>query len=458
MATHSLPVRASIKSKTGRRAHGRDQTVSNVRALAARVLTKVINGRYLDAALEELFASHAQLSAHDAALIQELAYGSARWFHQLAGIARLFITKPLKTGDQDLHALILIGLYQLRYLRVAKHAGVDETVAAAEHLGKSWAKGLINACLRQSLRQDTRVAQVVAQTPELSFSHPAWLVEKITHTYGTRSADILGANNERPPMTLRVNCRCTEREGYIRELEAAGMAATTVPGVESALVLARPVPVERLPGFLEGRVSIQDAAAQLGAFILAPQPGQRVLDACAAPGGKAAHLLERAPDLDLTALDVDSERLGRLTGNLQRLHLRARVIAGDALCPQTWWDGQPYDRILLDVPCSATGVIRRHPDIKVRRRPEEIAQLTDNQARLLSAMWPCLKPGGKLLYITCSILPEENEEQVQGFIGRHRDSVRVLPLPGGQAGRHGLQILPGENGMDGFYYAYLQKK
>lgn len=415
-----------------------------------------MRGRYLDAALDAVRTE----AASDAALVQELAYGTLRWFHQLAGIAAVLLTKPLKPKDQDVYALLLAGLYQLRTLRVATHAAVDETVAATEALGKPWAKGLINACLREYLRRNADMATLVDSDPALKLSHPAWLLEKFRNAWPEDGEHIAQANNERPPLTLRVNlCRQT-RDAYLEKLRAANIAVQPTSILDTDVTLTTPVPVAVLPGFAAGAVSVQDAGAQWAAMLLDAQPGERVLDACAAPGGKTGHILERTPGLtELVALDREPARVALIEQNLRRLGLTARLLAADATEPGAWWDRRPFDRILLDVPCSATGVIRRHPDIKLRRQPGDLPKLTATQAQLLAALWPLLRPGGKLLYVTCSILPEENEQQIMAFLARENAAAEApLPTTVGRARAVGRQILPGDYGMDGFYYAGLLKK
>ncbi len=483
----------------------RRRPITHPRALAAQVLARVMAGRYLDDALDEVLAARPP----EAALVQELSYGTLRWFHQLAGIAKLFLEKPLKPKDQDVYALLLAGLYQLRALRVATHAAVDETVAAAEALGKPWAKGLINACLREYLRRTNEADNTVKNDVTLRLSHPNWLLEKFRTAWPEDWERIATANNERPPLTLRVNARKTTRAKYLEMLRAAGIPARPEAILDTDVTLETPVPVTQLPGFAEGLVSVQDAAAQWAAVLLDAQPGHRVLDACAAPGGKTGHILERTPDLKTcVAVDREATRVTRIDGNLKRLGLAARLVTADAADPAAWWDdsrdgggttsgtkevgdvgnksprataapdipvsrgtrasrtspgavadGRPFDRILLDAPCSASGVIRRHPDVKLRRKPADLPKLAAAQARLLSALWPLLQPGGKLLYVTCSILPEENENTVRAFLA-HEVTATEEPLPAvvGRPCTAGRQILPGERGMDGFYYACLQKK
>lgn len=437
-----------------RAVHG---AATNARASAARAVARVLfQRRFLDSALSEL--RHELSGAEtDWPLIQELSYGTLRWYHQLAGIAALFLKRPLKPKDSDVYALLLIGLYQLRYMRVADHAAVDATVAAAEILRKPWAKGLVNACLRASLRDPGRVQLALAASEEMHYSHPAWLIDAVRQSCPDNWARVLEANNQRPPMTLRVNAARISRADYNSLLRDHGLRADALSQVDSALMLHEAAPVEQLPGFAEGLVSVQDAAAQLAAIWLDTQPNERVLDACAAPGGKTAHILERTPALaELVALDVDAERLSRTCANLARLGLAARLVVGDAAEPKQWWDGRPYDRILVDAPCSGTGVIRRHPDIKIRRGAAELPKLLEAQARILDGVWPCLAPGGKLLYATCSILTEENQLQVRSFVSRHANAV-VPPRWGGGPDAIGRRILPGEEGMDGFYYACVHK-
>ncbi len=430
------------------------------RALCVQILCEVLQRRrYLDAVLEERWAR----DRDNAALVQEMAYGTVRWYHQLDAVAAQLLDKPLKAKDQDLHLLLLLGLYQLRTMRVGSHAVVDETVEAANTLGKPWAKGLINACLRAYLRDHerggARADGIIARDPQARFSHPAWLIEIIRHDHPETWEHILQANNERPPMVLRVNLRQQTREVYLQRLRAAGIAATALDIADTAVMLETPVSVSTLPGFAAGEISVQDAAAQLAAVLVDAQSGERVLDACAAPGGKTAHILERTPDLDLLALDADAERVALIETNLQRLRLTATVRTADAAELATWWDRQLFDRILADVPCSATGVIRRHPDIKLRRQPEDFGKLTTAQARLLHGLWPSLRPGGKLLYVTCSVLAAENENQIAAFLARHADALEVpLTLAAASPRRHGMQILPGRETMDGFFYACLAKQ
>ncbi|MGZ8221152.1 MAG: 16S rRNA (cytosine(967)-C(5))-methyltransferase RsmB, partial [Methylobacter sp.] len=363
--------------------------------------------------------------------------------------------KPLK--DADVKALALVGLYQLKFMRVKPHAAVSETVLAARK--KPWAKSLINAVLRTYLLDQEGLEHKADKCQVAALSHPDWLVKQIEQDWPEQALRIFLENNQQPPMVLRVNLSKTSREDYLQLLTGQDIAAEPVSFCPSAIMLDKPVPVDLLPGFAGGLVSVQDTAAQLAAGLLDVQPGHRVLDVCAAPGGKTAHILETQPQLkELVAVDIDESRMQRVGENLQRLNLHAKLVVGDAAKTQDWWDGQPFDRILLDAPCSALGVIRRHPDIKLLRRAEDIGQLQALQKSILQAVWPLLAPGGLLLYATCSILKQENEQQVQAFLAEHADAVELsIDADWGVAGVCGRQILTGESAMDGFYYARLVK-
>ena len=335
---------------------------------------------------------------------------------------------------------------------------VAETVAAVRPLRKPWAAGLVNAVLRSALRRRAELEALIEADAEARAAHPRWLLDWLRRDWPDDWPAIVAANNVRPPFTLRINRLRLDREAYRQRLATAGYDAGPA-AAETALTLSTPTDPAILPGFAEGWVSVQDAGAQLAASLLAARPGQRVLDACAAPGGKTGHLLECAPDLDLTALDCDAGRLERVRDTLARLRLNARLLAGDARRPADWWDGARYDRILLDAPCSATGVIRRHPDIKLLRRESDIAALAERQQALLTGLWPLLRPDGRLLYVTCSVLRAENERVVAAFLATHPDAHEQPIVAGwGRVLSHGRQILPGESGMDGFYYAVLGKR
>ena len=428
----------------------------NVRAIAAQVLGQVLGeGRSLAMALPPALD---HVAPRDRGLLRELCYGVCRWQPELQMLLDRLLNRPLDPREPVARALLLTGLYQLRHLRIPDHAAVAETVTAARQLHKSWAASLINAVLRSFLRRRVELQAQVEADAEARTAHPRWLLERLQRDWPDDWPAIVAANNARPPFTLRVNRLRSDRDDYRAQLAAAGQVAEPVAAVATALVLAEPVEPAALPGFAEGRVSVQDAAAQLAAPLLAVEPGMRVLDACAAPGGKTAHLLECAPELELTALDRDAERLERVRDHLNRLRLEARLVVGDAGQPADWWDGVPYDRILVDAPCSATGVIRRHPDIKLLRRETDIAALADRQQAILTGLWPLLRPGGWLLYATCSVLRRENEQVVAALLAAQPEArERAITADWGRALAHGRQILPGEAGMDGFYYAVLVK-
>ncbi len=437
---------------------GKGKRAANPRVLAAQAVTAVCQaGQSLSQVLPPLLTPLEDPRVR--ALAQELAYGTLRWYPRLAGLAAQLLGKPLKRKEADVHALLLVGLYQLAYLDMAAHAAVNETVQGARELGKPWAARLVNGVLRNYQRRHDELEAMLDGADDTRLAHPAWLLEMLRSDWPQHWETIAQANNQRPPMTLRVNCRQHSRAAYLDMLSDAGLAAHCVDYADDALCLERPVAVEQLPGFAEGEVSVQDAGAQLAAPLLQAEAGMRVLDACAAPGGKTAHVLERGEGLaGLTAVDVDAARVLRIEDNLQRLGLQAQVVTADAADTAAWWDGTPFPRILLDAPCSATGVIRRHPDIKSLRRASDLAPLAATQAALLEALWPLLAPGGRLLYVTCSVLDTENSKQIHRFLRAHDDAREVgLDMDWGHTCEHGRQILPGEHGMDGFYYACLSK-
>lgn len=430
----------------------------DTRAAAAKALAEVfVAGRSLSTVLPPALAA---LPARERGLAQELCYGALRFGPRLEFLLARLLRKPLRDKDADIHALLLCGLYQLLYTRVPPYAAVAGTVAAARRLNKPWAVALVNAVLR-SFQKDGAALLAQADADEVAAcAHPAWLIDALRRGRPDDWRAIVAANNERAPMGLRVNLRRGSRDAYLAALAAAGIEAAPCAHNDSGVVLARPREVDELPGFAAGHVSVQDGAAQLAAALLDAQPGERVLDACAAPGGKTAHLLEREPSLGaLVAVDHDAARMTRVRDNLTRLGLDAHLIVADAAAPATWWDGVPFDRILLDAPCAGIGVIRRHPDIKYLRRPADIAALAATQARLLAALWPLLRAGGKLVYATCSVLPEENEAQIRQFLAAQADAEeQPIAAAWGRPLAHGRWILPGEEGMDGFYYACLRKR
>jgi 16S rRNA (cytosine967-C5)-methyltransferase len=430
--------------------------VSNPRAVAVSVLTRVVrDGQSLSSLLPHSLNS---LPPERRALAQELCYGTLRWWPRLEFLLGQLMDKPLKAKELEVKCLLMCGLYQLGYMDIPPHAAVSETVAVTQLLRKGWAKGLVNAVLRRFQRERVSLEAALAHNESAACAHPVWLLKLLQQDWPQQWPEIVDANNQRPPMTLRSNRSRQGREAYLEELVQAGIPADASPHAPDALTLEQPLGVEQLPGFSEGRVSVQDAAAQLAATLVAPERGMRVLDACAAPGGKTGHLLEICSDIELVALDIEEQRLSRVSENLERLGLHASLVAADAAAPKSWWDGKPFDRILLDAPCSATGVIRRHPDIKLLRRAEDIDQLVRLQATILAALWPLLRPGGLLVYATCSVLQQENSRQLANFLARH-DDASELPLQAewGHTATIGRQILPNQDGMDGFYYACIEK-
>jgi 16S rRNA (cytosine967-C5)-methyltransferase len=427
------------------------------RSAAALAVKDVLGtGRALDQALEQ--RQQGLNDPRDKALTQEMAFGVLRWLPRLRAGAAQLLSQPMKQRDLDVESLLLVGLYQLWYLRVPTHAAVSETVAAAAPLHKPWAAGLLNAVLRNFQRRRQAVTDAAEADPDSQLCFPAWLLERLRLSWPADWQELAEASNQRPPMTLRVNRARISRSDYAARLAAAGLAARPLAFGPAGLILDRPEGVTRLPGFDEGLVSVQDGAAQLAAPLLGPEHGEEILDACAAPGGKTCHLLELAPAARVTAVDVNETRLRSLRAGLGRLGLRARVLAADLAQTSGAWADRRYRRILLDVPCSATGVIRRHPDIKWLRRDADIPVLTALQGRILDAVWPRLAPGGMLLYGTCSLLAEENHEQMAAFLRRTPDArERPIEAAWGRACAHGRQVLTGEAGMDGFYFARLTK-
>ncbi|MEJ1353412.1 MAG: 16S rRNA (cytosine(967)-C(5))-methyltransferase RsmB [Candidatus Sedimenticola sp. (ex Thyasira tokunagai)] len=436
--------------------HYKGRSSGNPRAAAAFLLRQLADGRSISDLLEGGLEG---VALRDQALVKEFCFGVARRWHRLDALSSLLLSKPIKAKEGEVKALILLGLYQLIYMRIAPHAAVAETVEAARLLNKKWAVGLINALLRRFQRESEALLSEVDRKDEARFTTPAWLLKQLKSAWPDEWQAIVEAANSHPPMSLRVNLSRISRDDYLEQLQQVEIAAQPIPATEGGVCLAQPLDVSRLPGFNEGMVSVQDGGAQLAAVLLDPQPGQRLLDACAAPGGKTCHLLELVPEgVELTALDIDERRLVRVEQNLQRLGLSARVSQGDAGDPKGAWAETAYDRILLDVPCSATGVIRRHPDIKLLRRADDIAALVVAQRQILDAVWPLLKRGGMLLYATCSLLPQENDEQVTHFLSAHEDA-RERPIEASWGHRRsvGRQTLPGEATMDGFFYACLEK-
>lgn len=436
--------------------HRRSILVTSPRQAAVQVLQRVlVHGRTLPDALAPFLAKLPD--SRDRALCQEICYGVLRWHSRLEALVLGLLEQRPRSRDRDLALLLETGLYQLLYTEVPSHAAVSATVDTTRELGKSWAARWVNAVLRRFQREHDDRLRAADVDRATRYAMPAWLLQWLAADWPEEWESLVRASNVRAPLTVRVNRRRISREAWLAQLGAIPLAGASVAGLPQAVILDQPRPVDELPGFADGKVSVQDAAAQFAAIILALQPGQRVLDACAAPGGKTAHILEQAA-VALTALDIDAQRLARVDENLVRLGLRAKLLLGDAADPESWWDGQAFDRILVDAPCSGTGVIRRHPDIKWLRRPDDLPALTATQQRLLEQLWPLLASGGRLIYATCSVLRVENDTVIESFLRGHPDAAVCAPdIPLGRALQFGHQILPGERDMDGFYYACLEK-
>ncbi|QDG57850.1 16S rRNA (cytosine(967)-C(5))-methyltransferase RsmB [Pseudomonas sp. NIBRBAC000502773] len=429
----------------------------NPRLAAAKALAAVLNGK---ASLNSSLPTQLdKVEDRDRGFTQDLAFGTARWQPRLSALAAKLLQKPFKAADADVEALLLVGLYQLLYTRVPAHAAIGETVGCADKLKKPWAKALLNAVLRRAQRESEALLAELEHDPVVRTAHPRWLQKSLKAFWPEQWEAICAANNAHPPMILRVNRRHHRRDAYLHLLTNAGINATPCVYSNDGIVLEAATDVRSLPGFAEGWISVQDEAAQLAADLLDLAPGQRVLDACCAPGGKTCHILEVEKDLaGVVAVDLEAKRLVRVRENLARLGLSAELIAADGRDTATWWDGKPFQRILLDAPCSATGVIRRHPDIKLTRQPDDITALAVLQGELLDALWPTLEVGGILLYATCSTLPTENTEVIEAFLARTSGARELdLATAAGIKQPHGRQLLAQEGGHDGFYYAKLIK-
>ncbi len=434
-------------------------TALNVRSVAAQLITAVIRDHQSLSALME--PAKLKVPSNERALLQELVYGTLRWQHKYAGLTRRLLKKQPKNKDHDLLSLIWLGLYQLEFMRIPEHAAVDETVKTCQKLRLGWAKGVLNGVLRNFIRQQDTIVSELSEAERCSV--PDWLYEHVTQQWGKELASqVFNGWQAYPPFTLRVNLEegITARD-YAKKLSIDTIQTSFFENVPSALTLTPAIDVNDLPGFSCGTVSVQDGAAQLAAPLLVDgikgRERPRILDACAAPGGKTAHLLQMV-DAEVVALDVDPLRLKAVSQNLQRINKSAKLVAAEAQNLDSWWDGNGFDAILLDAPCSGTGVIRRHPDIKHLRRPEDIAKLAALQAELLAKLWITLKPGGQLLYVTCSLMQQENEQQIRQFVTTHKDaSLEALQVPYAQVREPGWQILPGQSNLDGFYFARLRK-
>ena len=430
----------------------------NVRAAAAEVIAGVLRGQSLSALLPQYST---KVEDKDRALLKELCFGTMRWYPQIAIILKELISKPLRGKDLEIQGLIACGIYQLMHMRIAEHAVTNETVSATHKLNRQWAKGLVNGVLRSFQRQKQDLLAANADNSVFTSAHPKWLLKQISASWPEElAANIVSANNERAPMVLRVNAVHNSRQQYLDLLEQAAIEANPTEHSQQGIILGSPRDVGELPGFDQGAVSVQDEAAQLAASLLQLRSGDSVLDACCAPGGKTCHILETRSDLgSVLAIDLEPRRLLRVEENLNRLGLNAETKATDAADLDQWWNGQPFDRILLDAPCSASGVIRRHPDIKILRKPADIVKLASNQKRLLERLWQTLSTDGILLYATCSVLPEENDQVIAQFMADNADAAPLtIEADWGITTDFGRQLFPTINGSDGFYYARLQKK
>jgi 16S rRNA (cytosine967-C5)-methyltransferase len=426
------------------------------RSAAALVILRVTQGQSLNTASIDISK---RLDETQRGLFQQLCYGVIRWYPTLETLSEQLLSKSLKAKDGDILALLLIGIYQLRSLRIPDHAAISETVNACKLLNKQWATGLMNACLRNYQRQQDVLEKSLTEQVVSLYAHPTWLIEKYQNDWSDNWQTILTANNQQPPMMLRVNCREFSQAEYLELLAKANIAAQAIENCPQGILLEQACDVFALPGFVDGAVSVQDGAAQQVADLLDIQPNQRILDACAAPGGKTCHILEIHPHNEMIALDISDERLKQVDENLSRLHLTANCLAADASDTQNWWNGEQFDRILIDAPCTGSGVIRRHPDIKLLRKPEDIEQLAQQQRALLDNLWPLLKPDGLLVYTTCSAFKQENELQIEAFLQRQPDAMEHIPAKApARRASFGYQLLPGDNDLDGFYYACLRHR
>ena len=431
--------------------------MNDTRALAAQALADVaLRG----VSLREVMERQAPRlpDSRDRALLMALVSDGARWWLRFDAALDRLLERSLREKEPRIHALLILGLVQLEILQLPAYAAVAATVQAARELKRPQLAGLVNAVLRRWQREREQQLAALDAQPRTRHAHPAWLAEAIANDWPEQADAVMAADNREPPLMLRVNARRATRDVLIERLQAAGYEAQTHDWLCDGIVLPHSSDVTRMPGFAEGLFAVQDGSAQVAADLLDVQDGLRVLDACAAPGGKACHVLERA-DVTLTALEFDAHRAERISQNLERLGLSAQLVIGDAGKPDAWWDGQPYDRILIDAPCSATGVLRRRPDVRLHRRDTDIATLTAQQRRILDGLWPTLAVGGRLVYVTCSLLRAENEAVIESWLGAHKDAhVAAFELPVGQRAAIGWQVLPGDGDLDGMYYAVIEKR
>ena len=395
--------------------------------------------------------------SRDKALARNLAYGVLRWLSSLEWLAAGLLSKPLKRREIEVKRLILLGLQQLWHDQTASHAAVNETAECARLLGKPWAVGLVNAVLRRFQREKDVFLKKMEQSGK-HLAHPGWLLMEIQKDWPEQWPDIIDANNKQAPLWLRINRQRADGIQLRDALKVAGFDINDHQFARDAVCIHPAAPVGKIPGFEKGWLSVQDPAAQLARDMVSPQPGERILDACSAPGGKTAHLLETCDSIELTALDMQADRIALVDENLRRLGLSAETLAADATVIESWWKGEKFHKILLDAPCSATGVIRRHPEIKWLRSSGQVDKVVQTQAVLLNTLWPLVEPGGLFVYATCSVLKRENDQQIQQFLNQHQEARLEMPaVKWGTAGSYGRQILPGEARMDGFFYAVLRK-
>ncbi len=440
--------------------------MSNPRTLAALAITEVVKK---NCSLTQVLNQYKKkCTEKDRGLLQAFCFGVFRFYPRLQFLIKQLLDKPLDNKNNDLFHLLCIGIYQIEKMRIPDHAAVSETVSASKMIGKPWASRFINGVLRSYLRQKNELEKKAETDIEANTAHPKWLLEKFKNAWPDHWLSLVEANNREAPLTLRVNLSKISREVYLRQLFESNFKAEPLLYNTCGVNLNDPVDVTLLPGFTEGLISVQDGSGQFVPNLLQLRPGLKLLDCCSAPGGKFCHILETEPEIIATALDVSKDRTDMIQENLTRLQLNTntnanvkrniKVITADVMSPEKWWDKQLFDRILCDAPCSATGVIRRHPDIKVLRNPGDISRLADQQLKILESVWPLLQNHGILLYTTCSILPEENQDVIIKFLNLHKD-VELLPisLPCGLPLKAGHQILSGDNNMDGFYYALLKK-
>ena len=420
--------------------------------IAAEAIGQVFAGRNLGVVLDSLFSRYSNITSQQRAVAQDLSYGTLRFYGAIQALLDQLLQKPL--DDARLQCLLLVAIYQLQYDKAASHTVVDQAVKAASQSKKTWAKGLVNGVLRNFLRQQTELVANLEGNEFATYSYPAWWITKLKHQYPEDWQSMLEAGNQHPPMTLRVNQRQTSAADFVSKLEAEGIGSQALGA--NAITLDKPIPVDRIPGFSAGEASVQDYAAQVAGYALDLKDGQRVLDACCAPGGKTGQILELA-DVDLVAVDNDETRIARTQSNIERLKLKATLLIGDAAKSADWWDGKPFDRILADVPCTASGIVRRHVDIKWLRREADIASFTKQQALILPSLWQVLAKGGKLLYVTCSVFQEENQRQIDNFLKTHSDAEQLsLDTPLAGLSLNNGQLQPSAQ-HDGLFYALLQK-